>query len=175
MEYGVIGLSNGISQILTLHSSITAQPMLMKLETYNYCLKTTQHAKCSPFYECARLLFCSVSDAACLLSWKERISEFFSEAFVVVNCGTVCFCYFVTVILSVCCMLCIVLCASLVKWLWSSWLGFYFHIFIWNLVSSDISINSLPVSVYSWCLLYGLAASSTTLVLFVKSDLIDLS
>jgi len=30
---------------LTPRSSVTAQPMLMKLETYNYCRKTTHHAK----------------------------------------------------------------------------------------------------------------------------------
>jgi len=40
-----IGLSYGISQIWTPHSSVTAQQILMKLETYNYCQKTTQHAK----------------------------------------------------------------------------------------------------------------------------------
>jgi len=39
------GLSNEISQISTPHSLVTAQPILMKLETYNYCRKTTHHAK----------------------------------------------------------------------------------------------------------------------------------
>ena len=34
-----------ISQISTPHSSETAQPMLVKLETYNYCRKTTHCAK----------------------------------------------------------------------------------------------------------------------------------
>jgi len=34
-----------MSQISTPHSSVTAQPMLMTLETYNYCQKTTHHEK----------------------------------------------------------------------------------------------------------------------------------
>ena len=38
--------SNAISQIFTLHISLTAQPILMKLETWNYYLKTTNHANC---------------------------------------------------------------------------------------------------------------------------------
>ena len=41
----IAGLSNEISQISTLHSSVTAQTMLMQLETYSYCRKITNHAK----------------------------------------------------------------------------------------------------------------------------------
>jgi len=48
-EYGCcishIGLSNEMSQISTPHSWVTAQPMLMKLETYSYSWKTTHLAK----------------------------------------------------------------------------------------------------------------------------------
>jgi len=32
-------------QILSFHISVTTQPILMKLEAYNYCLKATHHAK----------------------------------------------------------------------------------------------------------------------------------
>ena len=39
------GLSNEISQISTPHSLVTAQPILMKLEIYNYYCKTTHYAK----------------------------------------------------------------------------------------------------------------------------------
>jgi len=42
---GVRLLFNEISQILTPHSLVTAQPTLMKHETYSYCRKTTHHVK----------------------------------------------------------------------------------------------------------------------------------
>jgi len=40
------GQSKEVSQISTPHSLKTAKPILMKLETYNYCPKTTHHASC---------------------------------------------------------------------------------------------------------------------------------
>jgi len=44
-NHGRRGVSNEISQISTPDSSVTTQPMLIKLETCNYCRKTTHHVK----------------------------------------------------------------------------------------------------------------------------------
>jgi len=44
-ELGVHVQVTKMSKIPTPHSSVTAQPILLKRETYNFCQKTTYHAK----------------------------------------------------------------------------------------------------------------------------------